>query len=195
MWRYRTGRTKQMPLNKNYFLPILVLFAVFFAVMAILIPSPQKGKVGPSSLPTQQPPTISASVSFQPERLSLTPGQEFTLNVFLKIDQEVVSADLEIIYDPTVLTFQKITLGKFWRESELISSKIDTKNGKILVGIGSFESASGSGNLISLTLKVQKVVKKSVTELKFGEKTQIFNLEGEPILLEVKKEAIYNLIE
>lgn len=183
-----------MRINKNYFFLILVLFVVFFAIMAILIPSPQKGKVGPSSLPTQQP-TISASVSFQPESLSLTPGQEFTPNVFLEIDQEVVSADLEIIYDPTVLTFQKITLGKFWRESELISSKIDTKNGKILVGIGSFESASGSGNLISLTFKVQKVVKKSVTELKFGEKTQLFNLEGESILLEVKKEAIYNLIE
>jgi hypothetical protein len=184
-----------MRIDKNYFFLILVLFTVFLAVMAILIPTPPKSKIGPPSLSPTQPPKKLALLNFQPESLNLTRGQEFTSNVFLRTEKEAVSADLEIIYNPEVLTFQKLALGGFWPEGKLISQKIDKKNGTILVGVVSFKPASGSGNLISLTFKVQKGTEEAPIKLIFGEKTQVFSPGGKILPLEIKREAIYTIIE
>lgn len=181
-----------MRIGKNYFFLILIIFAIFMAVMVILIPTTQKTRVSPLPSPAQ-PQKILASITIQPESLTLTEGQEFTSSVFLKTEKEVVSADLEIIYNPSFLTFQKLALEKFWPEGKLISQKIDKKNGKILVGIVSFKPVSGNENLISLTFKVQKVVEKPVIKLMFGEKTQVFGPGGEIVPLEIKREAVYTI--
>jgi len=181
-----------MRIGKTNFFLILIILTVFLAVIAILIPTPQKTRVGPPPS-SDQPQKILASISFQPERLTLTEEQEFTSNVFFKTEKEAVSADLEIIYNPSVLTFQKIGMEKFWPEGKLISQKIDKKNGKILVGVVSFKPVSGNENLISLTFKVQKAVEKPTIKLMFGEKTQVFGPGGEIIPLEIKREAVYTI--
>lgn len=183
-----------MRIRKTNFFLILVLSTLFLAGVIVLVSSPRKSEISPTSFPVKQPPTLLASISFQPESLNLTSGQEFTVNVFLRTEKEVVNADLEIIYDPNVLIFQKMTLGKFWPEGKLIGQKIDSKNGKILAGIVSFEPALGKENLISLTFKVQEAIKKAPTKLMFGEKTQVFSTGGESIPLEVKKTALYTII-
>lgn len=183
-----------MRIGKTNFFLILIILTVFLAVMVILIPTPQKNRVSPPPSPAQ-PQKIFASISFQPESLTLAEEQEFTSTVFLKTEKEIVSADLEIIYNPSILTFQKIAIEKFWPEGKLVSQKIDKKNGKILVGIVSFKPASGNENLISLTFKVQKAVEKPAIELMFGEKTQVFGPGGEIVPLEIKREAVYTINE
>lgn len=185
-----------MQISKNYFFLILVLFVLFLAGTVILTSVPQKREISPPSLPVKRVPTKpSGSISFHPESLNITSGQEFTVNVFLTTEKEAVNADLEIIYDPKVLIFQKMTLAKFWAEGRLIGQKIDKEKGEILAGVVSFEPASGSGNLISLTFKVQEAAEKAATELAFGEKTQVTSSGGESVPLEVKKTAIYTIIE
>lgn len=182
-----------MSVRKTIIFLILTLGVISLAGTVVFISICQRDKVSSPPLPVEQPKKISASVSLQPENLILTSGEEFTSSVFLKTEKEVVSADLEIIYDPDVLTFQKVTLGEFWQEGKLIGQQINQENGQVLLGIVSFEPASGSENLVSLTFKVKRSVEKPTAELGFGGKTQVAISGGEPLVLEVKKGVVYTI--
>ncbi len=192
-----------MLVKKTYFLPILVLFLVFFVLIIILFPLANGNKINlypsrelPSSSisePSLPPLGDLAFLSFRPESLEISPGQEFTVYVFLETKKEAVSADLEILYDPKALIFQKISLSDFWPEGKILSQKIDQEKGKILLGISSFKPASGNGDIVSLVFKTQKNPRERMVNLMFGEKTQLFTSGGEIIPLDINRKIFYPL--
>lgn len=173
-----------MRINKTHFLLILIIFVVFFGLMATLIPGLRKKNISSPTFSVQEISEKMAILSFRPQTFNLTNKQEFTTDVFLKTDKKIVSADLEIMYDPKILIFQEVNKGEFLPEGQIISQKIDEENGTILVGLVSFQPASGNGNLVALKFRKQNK-EEGTTKLTFGEKTQIYGPEGESIPFEI----------
>lgn len=90
---------------------------------------------------------------------SVSPGQEFDLNVRLNSAPKIVSAPFYLRYEPRYLKFVKASEGGFMKEDGKATSFMtsnDEKKGRIIVGssrLGDREGISGSGTVMTVTFR------------------------------------------
>lgn len=136
---------------------VLMLLAALLLAAALL--SPQLRTRTPSQdiariTPT---PTADTRLSFSPEVTSLISSSTATIDVVIDTGvNKVTGVQLEIAYDPSVLTSITLEPGTFLSKPLVLLNKEDTKNGRISYALGvspAEEPAEGSGTVAKITIK------------------------------------------
>ncbi|HNP89508.1 MAG: Cohesin domain protein [Microgenomates group bacterium ADurb.Bin219] len=129
---------------------------LFFSLL-FLLPVFLFGKVKKSSAQTV--------LSLEPAVIKGPVGNVFTLEVKITTAQKLVAADLDLSYDPALWEIQKISPGSFLANPQILTSRINSQEGKLLFSLFSTPGQSGNGNLATVQLKA---LKETNGPLKFG---------------------------
>ena len=147
---------------KKLIITLLILSLVFIFTGCL-------GKLLPTT-PSITPPTGTAGVLYlEPANLTLTPSQDFTVELKVTSITNLKGYSVTLSYDPTLINLQEVTEGPFFssKGETFFYSKED--NNTILIDcalLGKTLSTSGEGTLATL----------SFTSLKAGSTSIEFSL-------------------
>lgn len=175
------------------FLIILLLFAIggFWYVKYEI---PDNPLFIPSERPTTTEPTKpNTTLSFSPSQTTLQPGQTMTVAVLVNSSGlQPTLAQLEIAYDPTVLTALSILPGTYFTKPNIILENLNTETGRISYALKCpmlqptnkiMACANpGANALATLTFLVNPTAQKTKTTIMFLPKTLIRSSNGADIL-------------
>lgn len=110
------------------------------------------------------------TLSAQPQMRNFKSGEEVNVAVLANSPDGVLAIDLDLKFDPAVLSVKKITPGNFFIEPMVFYEKTDSKKGTALYSLGSLKPSNTQGTLINVTFMVKKA---TVTNqlISFGPKT------------------------
>lgn len=149
-------------------LALIIILVVITGVLVALAVTPEKKPVSPPAaiVPT---PTSAAqtALAFSPNPLTIA-SPSATVDVVVDTQTNPVTAvQLELSYDPKVITSIDIKPGSFFTNPAELLKTIDAKEGKISYALGILPSDNpqkGQGVVATITLR---------TNLKVGQSTQI----------------------
>ena len=177
---------------------IIASLLLFYAVSinptkkTISLPSPTMTK---SINPTKSP--AETTLFIMPESKFVKENETFNLNVQINTGiNKVTGVQLEIAYDPKILTNVKITKGTFLPNSNVLLNIIDSETGRIsyaLVIPPSVTALSGKGTVAVIT--ATKNIEASVlseSEIKILPKSLVTQVGTEGSVLKNTKNALLN---
>jgi len=158
---------------------IFALFLITFVLLMVAIYQPQPLKTTQIAIPTKEPVAQTALV-FGNSTIA-TSSSAVTLNYFLPINistgkNKVTAVQLELQYDPLVLTNVAVVPGPFFVKPDVLLNQIDTKTGRIsyAFGIGlTGQSVAGTGTIANLTFSVRATSVPAKTAIIFLPKTLV----------------------
>lgn len=140
-------------------LPIMLVVLVL-AVLGLSLFSKRPTDKKPASVaPTpkvvqERAYTSLAAFASKPQ---VTSGETFSITIAMSTRENLVTgAQLELTYDPSVITVTSISSGNFFAKPVEYAKKIDSAKGEIIYAIGSFEGKKGSGAVAKLEAKARK---------------------------------------
>jgi hypothetical protein len=135
--------TIQTP-SKNFpiktFILIIILAIVAFGLVAIALygkPSAKIAQITPiSATPTLSDP-VQATLTVSSSAIKLSTPSAFSSDIIINTGQDSVNkVQLEISYDPKILTKIDINPGTFFTDPQILLKNIDNTNGRISFAIG-----------------------------------------------------------
>lgn len=193
----QTQTTEQLPKKggfpiKTFILILtLALITVGLIVLAVM-PKPPQEKPQPQAQITPNPIQTVLTISSAPVPQS-TPSA-YTTDVIINTGQSVVtSVQLELSYDPTVLTKVDIKPGSFFINPKVELKNIDETNGRITFALSSLDSqgALGQGILAKISFKTLKT--NVSTTIDFLPKTKVSAQGFSESVLKSTVKASFNL--
>lgn len=147
-------------------LALIIILVVITGVLVALAVTPEKKTVTPAIVPT---PTSAAqtALAFSPNPLT-TASASATVDVVVDTQTNPVTAvQLELSYDPKVITSIDVKPGSFFTNPAELLKTIDTKEGKISYALGILPSDNPQkGQGVAATISFR-------TNLTVGQQTQI----------------------
>lgn len=147
-------------------LALIIILVVITGVLVALAVTPEKKPVTPSIIPTPTPAAQTA-LAFSPNPLTIA-SPSATVDVLVDTQTNPVTAvQLELSYDPKVITSVDVQPGSFFTNPAELLKTIDTKEGKISYALGILPSDNpkkGQGVVATITFR---------TSLAAGQATQI----------------------
>ena len=129
------------------------------------------GKLIPTTPPVTSPAGTEGVLYLEPADLTVTPSQDFSVELKTSAITELKGYSVTLSYDPALLSLQEVTEGSFFstKGKSFFYKKIEDTKGTVLIDcaiLGSKVSVSGEGTLAIL----------SFTCLKAGSTTLTFKL-------------------
>lgn len=110
-------------------------------------------------LPTTAPTRATSVLLIEPEILRVSHGQKGSVSVFIDTGENAISqAQLELSYDPKILTFVTISPGTFIPNPQVLVNSVDTAKGRISFAVeaGLNESPfKGRGSVATLSFQAR----------------------------------------
>ncbi|MFH0863555.1 MAG: cohesin domain-containing protein [Candidatus Gottesmanbacteria bacterium] len=125
-----------------------------------------------SPIPPASPVVADAILSINPLVIKTTKDQTVKVDIMLESTGTALACDLDINYDPNVLTLEKITPGTFFNQPMEFSKSINEAQGKIFYALGSVLPSSGPKKDIVVSLEF-KGKSTSQAQLRLGDKTLV----------------------
>ena len=145
---------------KKLIITLLILSLVFIFTGCL-------GKLLPTT-PSITPPTGTAGVLYlEPANLTLTPSQDFTVELKVTSITNLKGYSVTLSYDPTLISLQEVTEGSFFstKGKTFFYKKVDDTKGTILIDcalLGKTLSTSGEGTLATLSFTCLKAGSTSI---------------------------------
>lgn len=136
-----------------FFIGIIIASLVLLAGLAILAQrltnqSAQISAPVQKSGPTTAPKRAFTSLSAISSKEAVVEGESFTIAIHINTGENTVTgAQLELYYDPAVLTVTEVTPGDFFAKPIIYANKNDTTKGDIVFAVGSFDGKQGTGKV------------------------------------------------
>lgn len=122
----------------------------------------------------------STTLAIDPAAITKIKGESFTLQITINTgNNAVISADLDINFNPQVLTATDISPGTFFENPDEAYKTINNTTGNILYAFASSTPKIGSGNLVSILFEAKELGTSSIT---FGPRTGTFISDGTDVL-------------
>ena len=149
---------------KKLFIPLLILSLVLISTGCL-------GKLFPVTPEVTSSAGIAGVLYLEPANLTLTPSQDFTVELKVTSITNLKGYSVTLSYDPTLISLQEVTEGPFFsaKGKTFFYKKVDDIKGTILIDcaiLGPELSVSGEGALATL----------SFTSLKTGSTSIEFSL-------------------
>ncbi|MFH1860018.1 MAG: cohesin domain-containing protein, partial [bacterium] len=102
-----------------------------------------------------------ATLKIAPPTMHITHSQPFTVNINIEEVADLYGASFDLIFDAAKLTVVKVEEGDFLRQATVSTSflsRIDNEQGRVVIGLtrlGTVTGVSGSGTLVSITLRAK----------------------------------------
>jgi len=137
-----------------------IIVSVLILSLIIILPG-CLSKLIPTT-PQVTPPAGTAGVLYlEPANLTLTPSQDFTVELKITSITNLKGYSVTLSYDPTLLNLQEVTEGPFFstKGKTFFYKKVDDTQGTILIDcalLGKTLSTSGEGTLATLSFTCLK---------------------------------------
>ena len=137
---------------------ILSLILIFAGCLGKLIPT----------TPSVTPPAGTEGVLYlEPANLTITPSQDFTIELKTSSITDLKGYSVTLSYNPTLISLQEVTEGSFFstKGKTFFYKKVDDKKGTILIDcalLGPHLSVSGEGTLATLSFTCLKAGSTSI---------------------------------
>jgi hypothetical protein len=153
---YDEYRVKNMPRKTLALITGLVLVTVVLFVIALRTNNSKPAEIAtPSAVPATPVPVATAVLSLSPNPITVKPGQQGTVDVMIdSADNAVTAVQLELAYDPTIITNVKITKGALFPQPVILKDKNDNKTGRYtyMIAIQPRQATiQGSGPVATIT--------------------------------------------
>ncbi|MBF8249517.1 MAG: Cohesin protein [Candidatus Levybacteria bacterium] len=166
-------------MSKRTLFLIFALFLITLALLLVALYQPQTPKTAQIVTPTKEP-VAQTILSFGIPVIA-TSSSAVTLDYFLPINistgkNNVTAVQLELQYDPLILTDVAVAPGPFFPTPEVLLNQIDTKTGRISYAIGVGLTGSGvvgKGIVANLTFSVKAASAPEKTAILFLPKTLV----------------------
>ena len=144
---------------------MIVLIGVVVASVALLASLPgivkRSGEGGPKVTPLPTKPQIEqrlfTSLGAFASKSEVAVGETFTITITITTRDNLVNgAQLELSYDPSVISVTEIAPGDFFAKPVEYAKKIDEKAGEITYAAGSFAEKKGTGVVATLEARARK---------------------------------------
>jgi hypothetical protein len=138
---------------KKTFLLILFLTTLSGLLIAIAVFSAnnfeQSKKI--TIIPTPTPNPVNATLEISTPELSSKSAKLFSSNILIDTkDIKTDNVQLELAYNPLLLTNIDISTGDYFASPSVILKKIDTKNGRITYYLSDKDGSLGQGTIATL---------------------------------------------
>ncbi len=150
--------TQQNNNKKMYALIASVFLAVGILSIFLFFSKKKNVSVSPPSatsvMPEDKTGIAQTTLAFSPSPYALTATTGSLAITIASDSNKITAAQLEISYDPTMLTNITITPGTFFDNPLVLLKNIDSKNGKIFYAIAlqpTAQAKSGAGTLATIT--------------------------------------------
>ncbi len=173
----REQKTKSKGISIKTFLLIILLAVAAFGLAgyAILKPQLQSQVVTqiPTATPIPNPIQTSLTVSSTPIKLS-TPSA-YSTDIIINTGQDMVNkVQLELSYDPKILSKVDVTTGSFFSNPQILLKNIDPINGRISFAIGVQDGNTGQiGQGIVAKLMFTETQKNATTSVTLLPKSEV----------------------
>lgn len=143
----------------------LVLVTVVLFIVAVRTNN-QTAQPQPSPAPVAQEPASQAHsvLNLSPNPVTVQPGQPGSVEVNIDTsDNDVTAVQLELAYDPTVITNVKVTPGPLFSNPVVLINKNDTQAGRFTYAYGISPNSSpikGTGSVATITFTAKNVAGK-----------------------------------
>lgn len=184
-------------MSKRTLFLIFALFVITLVLLMMAIYQPTAPKTIPT--PIVKEPVAQTTLSFGAPIIATT-SSAFTLNYFLPINistgkNRVTAVQLELQYDPAVLTNVAVVPDSFFANPNVLLNQIDTKTGRIsyAFGIGlSDQAVVGKGTVANLTFSVRAGIPEK-TAIIFLPKTLVMDEEVVQSVLKASTNALFTV--
>lgn len=148
---------KTLALISGLVLVTVVLFVVAFRA------GKQQMKNAPVPTPVAANPTVAVpahtSLSLMPESTTVASGQQGKVDVTMDTsDNAVTAVQLELQYDPMVLSNVQVVAGPLFQNPVVLINKNDTKTGRVTYAFGilpNHQTVQGTGSIATITYTVK----------------------------------------
>lgn len=148
-------------------LALIIILVIITGVLVALAVTPEKKTETPQAIVPTPTPAAQTALAFSPNPLTIA-SPSATVDVVVDTQTNPVTAvQLELSYDPKVITSIDVKPGSFFTNPAELLKTIDTKEGKISYALGILPSDNpkkGQGVAATITFR---------TNLKVGQSTQI----------------------
>lgn len=148
-------------MSKRTLFLIFALFLITTVLLLLALYQPQMIGTTQTAVPTKEP-VAQTSLSFGTPLIATSSSSiilDYSLPVNISTGKNKVTAvQLELQYDPLILTNVAVTPGSFFTNPDILLNQIDTKTGRIsyAFGVGLVNpSISGNGTIANLTFSVK----------------------------------------
>lgn len=170
-------------MSKRTLFLIFALFIITFALLMLAIYQPQASKVAQTT-PTPKEPVAQTTLSFGSPAIATT-SSALTLDYSLPINittgkNKVTAVQLELQYDPLILTDVEVVPGPFFANPDILLDQIDVETGRISYAFGvglTDKGIAGKGIVANLTFSTRAASTPKKTAIIFLPKT-IVTAEG-----------------
>lgn len=138
---------------KKKWVKLILVILVFGIILAYLSQRSVDDQSTTRTTATSQP---QVTLSVQPQRGNLKAGEEVNVAVLANSPNGVLAIDLDLSFNPKILSIKKITPGNFFTEPMVFYQKTDLKKGTILYSLGSLKPSNNQETLINITFMVKK---------------------------------------
>lgn len=151
---------------------VIVTILLYFAlkpqdrIKQTAVVTPTKSQQLPTSIPG------TTLLSFSPSILTVSTGSTYSAEIAIdSVDNMVTAVQLDLDYNPNVLTDVSVKDGNFFTSPQLFANEVE--NGNILYAAGTFSNGvKGKGTIATITFKVLPTLT-AQTEIVFTPKTQV----------------------
>ena len=139
---------------KKLIISLLILLLIFTLPGCL-------GKLIPTAPPVTSPEGTTGVLYLDPDNLTITPSQDFTVELKAISITNLKGYSVTLSYDPTLMSLQEVTGGPFFsvKGKTFFYKKVDDKKGTILIDcaiLGPDLSVSGGGTLATLSFSSLK---------------------------------------
>lgn len=171
------------------------IFFSFICIYSGFSPQTRKEKLQQNIPGITQDKTITTVanglLTLSPNNLIGKVGEVIKFDVILETKENVSAADFFFSFDKNILTLEKINPGIFFPKPKILSQRISNNAGEAIISIGSFTPKFGEGTLITLFFKAKS---SGNTTIKIKSETQIVNINGDKLDIELPVNYSYNVI-
>lgn len=185
-------------MSKRTLVLIIVLVLITAGLLTLaFVPFSKNNQSSPTAT-TPSLPAVEKTVvlSLTPDIIQVSPAstQSAAAVTIQTGSNKVTAVQLELSYDPQVLTNVKVTPGTFFPNANIFFNTIDTTNGKISYAIGvspSDPAVSGDGEVATITFTPVKAASIVSSPITFTDKTLVTAENAlESVLKETKNAAV-----
>lgn len=157
---------RDMPRKTLALISGLVLVTVVLFVIALKTNTQSMQKQQPAPAPAgQQPTSVAHSVlSLSPNPITVAPGQQGSVDVTINTsDNAVTAVQLELAYDPNIISNVKVTTGPLFPDAQVLINKNDTNAGRLTYAYGitpRSQTVKGTGVVAKITFTAKNVAGK-----------------------------------
>jgi hypothetical protein len=185
-------KKRGFPIKTFLLIVVLALITGGLVALALVPKTPTKQETAKVAKVTPNPIQTTLTISSTP--IPQATASSYTTDIVINTGQNrVTSVQLELSYDPKVLTKVNINEGSFFTNPNIILKNIDPKNGRITFAISPADEmgALGQGILAKITFTAPKNI--APTRIDFLPKTKVSAEDTSESVLKSSVGALFSL--